>query len=76
MGKVIVIRHSDDNHDIYQANLKRNKDGSYTANFGKTDAKYDGYIKKYGSHFSPLLFKYAIDHIENKNKTNHKWSVE
>ena len=76
MDKVIVIRHSDDNHDVYQANLKRNEDGSYTANFGKTDAKYDSYIKKYGSHFSPLLFKYATDHIENKNKTNHKWSVE
>ena len=76
MNKVIVIRHSDDNHDVYQANLKRNEDGSYTANFGKTDAKYDSYIKKYGSHFSPLLFKYATDHIENKNKTNHKWSVE
>lgn len=76
MGKVIVIRHSDDDHDIYQANLKRNEDGSYTANFGKADAKYDWYIKKHGPHFSPSLFKYAIDHIENKNKTNHKWSIE
>lgn len=75
MGKVIVIRHSDDNQDVYQANLKRNEDGSYTANFGKTDSKYNEYISKYGPHFSPKLLKYAVDHIENKDRSTHSWDV-
>lgn len=74
MGKVIVIRHSDDNQDVYQANLKRNEDGSYTANFGKTNNKYDEYTKKHGSHFSVKLLKYALEHIENKNGIKHMWN--
>lgn len=75
MGKVIVIRHSDDNQDVYQANLKRNEDGSYTANFGKANNKYDEYTNKYGLHFSPKLLKYAVDHIENKNGSTHSWDT-
>lgn len=35
MHKVIVIRHSDDQHDTkYAANVKQNEDGSYTATLG------------------------------------------
>ena len=75
MDKVIVIRHSDDNQDVYQANLKRNEDGSYTANFGKTNSKYDEYTKKHGVHFSPKLLKYAVGNIENKDESTHSWDI-
>lgn len=76
MGKILVIRHSDDNQEVYQASLKKNEDGSYTADFGKADIGYNNYIKKYGKHFSPKLFEYAIKHIQNGNNTDHSWNIK
>lgn len=42
MHKVIVIRHSDDNHNSkYVANLQKNEDGSYSSSVGVVKENID-----------------------------------
>ena len=68
MDKVIVIRHSDDQHENKEiAKISLNDDS--TNNF-------EDYFLKYGKHFSPKLLKYALDGIDNKDTSNHRWNCQ
>lgn len=79
MGKVIVIRHSDEGETStrYTANLKQNEDGSYTANVDvvKND-EYKSYVDKNGYHFTKSLQEYASKQMINSNGTTHTWTSE
>ena len=78
MGKVIVIRHSDEEPSTkYTANLKKNEDGSYTASVDvvKSDG-YKDYIKKNGPHFTEALAEYASKQMVNSNGLSHTWTAE
>ena len=78
MHKVIVIRHSDDQHDTkYAANVKQNEDGSYTATLGSyKDTGYHKYIDKYGKHFNKKLCEHACKQMINYNGTSHTWTAD
>ena len=78
MHKVIVIRHSDDQHDTkYAANVKQNEDGSYTATLGSyNDTDYHKYIDKYGKHFNKKLCDHACKQMVNYNGTSHTWTAD
>ena len=78
MHKVIVIRHSDDQHDTkYAANIKQNEDGSYTATLGSyKDTDYHKYINKYGKHFNNKLCEHACNQMVNYNGTSHTWTAD
>ena len=78
MGKVIVIRHSDEEPNTkYLANLKKNEDGSYTASVDivKND-DYKSYVAKNGLHFTRTLQEYASKKMVNSNSLAHTWSAE
>lgn len=78
MHKVIVIRHSDDQHDTkYAANVKQNEDGSYTATLGSyKDTDYHKYIDRYGKHFNKKLCQHACKQMVNYNGTSHTWTAD
>nr|DAJ76230.1 MAG TPA: hypothetical protein [Crassvirales sp.] len=37
---------------------------------------FEDYFLKYGKHFSPKLLKYALDGIDNKDTSNHRWNCQ
>lgn len=60
MGKVIVIRHSDDE-------TERN---------GNQVLSIIDYVKEHKNHFNDKLCKYACSKMKNSDGTNHYWSPE
>nr|DAQ78726.1 MAG TPA: hypothetical protein [Caudoviricetes sp.] len=68
MDKVIVIRHSDDQRE--------NKEVAKISLSDDSTNNFEDYFLKYGKHFSPKLLKYALDGIENKDASNHRWDCQ
>ena len=60
MGKVIVIRHSDD-----EAERKEN-----------VVSNIINYVKQHKNHFNEKLCKYACSKMKNSDGTNHSWTPE
>lgn len=59
--KIITIHRHDDNHIKEKPKL--------------LNTAID-YMSKYGNHFNTDTLKYALEHMENNDKTEHRFTVE